>query len=236
MQWRLGLNKEQLLNMIHIRISQENDGCFLVQELTIFRPRGKKTPSHLPECQTSVKGRQFSSLFASSHWAATSSSKWVRTNHGACPPDDVEDCKACEHCVNMGRWVSDVPRLPSHQFSLHTCAPLPAWTKLLLYSKHEHKMREKPGIPQASGKVIQRAGRKKPLIACRSELHLCTNSYQLSPTLPVLKSEVFARWIIRAWHLSAEWESYWTAATVSWGVNHVPERTFESVRYCVVCV
>lgn len=140
------------------------------------------------------------------------------------------------HCVNMGRWVSDVPRLPSHQFSLHTCAPLPAWTKLLLYSKHEHKMREKPGIPQASGKVIQRAGRKKPLIACRSELHLCTNSYQLSPTLPVLKSEVFARWIIRAWHLSAEWESYWTAATVSWGVNHVPERTFESVRYCVVCV
>lgn len=42
MQWRLGLNKEQLLNMIHIRISQENDGCFLVQELTIFRPRGKK--------------------------------------------------------------------------------------------------------------------------------------------------------------------------------------------------
>lgn len=30
MQWLLGLNKEQLLNMIPIRISQENDGCFLV--------------------------------------------------------------------------------------------------------------------------------------------------------------------------------------------------------------
>lgn len=139
------------------------------------------------------------------------------------------------HCVNTGRWVSDVARLPSHQFSLHTCAPLPAWTKLLLYSKqHEHKMREKPGIPQASGKVIQRAGRKKLLIACRSVLHLHTNIDQPSPTVPVMKSETFASWIIRALHLSGEWENYWTAATVSWGVNHVPERTFESVRRCVV--
>lgn len=138
-------------------------------------------------------------------------------------------------CVNTGRWLSDVAQLSSHQFSLHTCAPLPAWTKLLLYSKqHEHKMREKPGIPQASGKVIQRAGRRKLLIACRSELHLCTNIYQVSPTVQVLKSEASASWIIRALRLSGEWESYWTVATVSWGVNHVPERTFESVRRCVV--
>lgn len=135
------------------------------------------------------------------------------------------------HCVNTKRWLSDVARLPSHQFSLHTCAPLPAWTKLLLYSKqHEHKMREKLGIPQASGKVIQRARRKKPLIACRSELHLCINIDQVSPTVPVLEPEPFASWIISTLCFSGEWESYWTAATVSWGVNHVPERTFESVR------
>lgn len=195
----------------------------------------KKTPSHLSECQTSEK--QIICLSVCIQALGSNFKQQVGTSEPWCVPPGwcgrLQGMRA--HCVNMGRWVSDVARLPSHQFSLHTCAPLPAWTKLLLYSKqHEHKMREKSGIPQASGKVIQRAGRKKPLIACRSELHLRVNIYQPSPTVPVLKSEAFASWIISALRLSGEWESYWTAAAVSWGVNHVPERTFQSVRRCVV--
>lgn len=58
--------------------------------------RGKKTPSIYQNVKLLCKADNFPLCL---HWAATSSSKWVRTKHGACPLDDVEDCKACEHTV-----------------------------------------------------------------------------------------------------------------------------------------